>query len=346
MKSLLCALALLGMVMATPPAASAPAAGTPGAAGAPPDGERAVRAVLAALDAVVQVRVRAVADARSLRTLGRDREGSGVVLADSGLVLTIGYLILEADQIILTDGTGKSIPASVAAYDHATGFGLLRPTVPLAVKGAPLGDSAAVTEAEPLIFAVHGGKEQASLASVVSKRRFAGYWEYMIDGAIFTAPPRGDHSGAALIDRRGTVVGIGSLIVADAAAAGQRLPGNMFVPVDLAKPLIAALAARGSAPEVARPWLGVSTQEVNGRLLVIRVQEDSPAAAAGLDNGDVILGIGGASVATLEEFYRRLWAAGPPGTEIRLQVQRAGQARDLTVRSIDRNQHMRSKPSL
>ena len=329
---------------------AAPAAGAQAPAGAAsvatPEGERAARAVLEALDAVVRVKVSAVPDARSLRTLGREREGSGIVLAPSGLVLTIGYLILEADSISLTDNNGKTVSASVAAYDHASGFGLIKPSVPLAVKGATLGDSGEVAEFEKLIFATHGGKENATLATVASKRRFAGYWEYLIDNAIFTVPPRGDHSGAALINREGKLVGIGSLIVADAAVPNRRFPGNMFVPVNLVKPIIAEIAASGRAREAARPWIGLSTQEVEGRLFVIRVQDEGPAAAAGLKTGDIILAIGGEKVGTLEDFYRRLWSAGLPGTAIRLNVLQGGDLREVDVRSIDRAQFLRAKSSL
>ena len=328
-------------------AANTPAAAaSTAAAAASPEGERAAAAVLAALGSVVQVKVSAIADARSLRTLGREREGSGVVLAPSGLVLTIGYLIVEAESITLTTVNGKTVGGTVAAYDHASGFGLIRPTVPLGIDGVALGTSRDVAEYEKLIFATHGGKENASLATVASKRRFAGYWEYLIDDAIFTVPPRGDHSGAALINREGKLVGIGSLIVADAAVPNRRFPGNMFVPIDLVKPIIDDIAANGRAREAARPWIGLSTQEVEGRLMVIRVQEESPAAAAGLKTGDIILSIGGEKVASLVEFYGKLWAAGQPGAAIRLNVLQGAEMREVNVRSIDRQQYMRAKPSL
>jgi S1-C subfamily serine protease len=342
-------LPLLFVSLAGSAFAATPAAGNPPAeasAVATPEAERAARAVLDALDAVVKVKVQAIGDARSRRTLGREREGSGVVLAPSGLVLTIGYLILEAESIEITDNRGRTVSATVAAYDHATGFGVVKPVVPLGLRGAALGDSGALAETEKLIFATHGGKESASLATVVSKRRFAGYWEYLIDDAIFTQPPRGDHSGAALINRSGQVVGIGSLIVADAATPNRRSPGNMFVPVDLAKPILGDLAANQSPREPERPWLGMSTQEVDGKLFVIRVQEESPAAAAGLRVGDVVLAIGGEKVGTLEDFYRRLWSSGKPGTAIRLNVLQGGDTRDVDVRSIDRQQYMRARPSL
>jgi len=278
--------------------------------------------------------------------LGREREGSGVLLKDSGLVLTIGYLILEADSIEITDNRGKVVPATVAAYDHATGFGLLRPVLPLAVKGAELGVSADTTEYDRLIFATYGGTENASVAMVASKRRFAGYWEYLIEDAIFTVPPRGDHSGAALFNRDGRLVGIGSLIVLDAVAPNRRLPGNMFVPVDLLTPIIGDLAKSAASRESARPWLGVNTREIDGRLYVLRVQEEGPAEHAGIKSGDVILAVQGEAVSTLEAFYKKLWSVGQAGTAVALKVLQGDEVRDIRVQSINRSDYIRTKPSL
>ena len=341
----LAALALLTAHLSA--GAAAPSAGTPAPAPSASEAERrAAQTMIAALDNVVKLKVTALANARSGRTLGREREGSGVLLADSGLVLTIGYLILEADSIELIDHTGRIISGSVTAYDHASGFGLIKPAAPLGAKGIPIGSSSDVNEYDKLIFATHGGKDGASLATVASRRRFAGYWEYLIEDAIFTVPPRGDHSGAALINREGQLVGIGSLIVADAATPNRRFPGNMFVPVDLLKPILKELASTGRSKESTRPWIGMSTQELDGRLHVIRVQDDTPAARAGLKPGDIVLSIKGEPVKTLEEFYRKLWASGSAGISIPLKVLQGSDVRDVDVRSIDRMEYLRTKEAL
>ena len=331
-----------------PSYAAAPSAGSAAQAAAPASEseQRAAQTMLTALDNVVKLKVTAIANARSGRTLGREREGSGVLLADSGLVLTIGYLILEADTIELTDHAGRIISGSVAAYDHSSGFGLIKPAAALTAKGISIGSSGDINEYDKLIFATHGGKAGASLATVASKRRFAGYWEYLIDDAIFTVPPRGDHSGAALINRDGKLVGIGSLIVADAAVPNRRSPGNMFVPVDLLKPILSELTKSGRSKESTRPWLGLSTQEVDGRLHVLRVQEDAPAAEAGLKPGDIILSIRGESVKSLEEFYRKLWSQGNAGISVPLKVLQGSEVRDVNVRSIDRMDYVRTKQAL
>ena len=342
-----CTLAIAPLVTraAAPAAAAGATAPAPGASASETE-QRAAQTMIDALDNVVKIRITALPDARSARTLGREREGSGVLLADAGLVLTIGYLILEAESIEMIDRTGRVISGTVAAYDHASGFGLIKPAASLGTKGIALGTSGDVSEYDKLMFATHGGKDSASLATVASKRRFAGYWEYLIDDAIFTVPPRGDHSGAALINRDGKLIGIGSLVVADAATPNRRFPGNMFVPVDLLKPILSELTRTGRSKESMRPWIGMSTQEVDGRLHVIRVQEDTPAARAGLKPGDIVLSIKGEAVKTLEAFYRKLWTGGSAGYAIPLKVLQGSEVREIEVRSIDRNEYMRTKQAL
>ncbi len=338
---------LLGVLLCTALHAASPSpGGTHSPLPASESERRAAEALLSALDNVVRIKVSAVSNARSARTLGREREGSAVLLAPSGLVLTIGYLILEADSIELADNAGRIVSATVVAYDHASGFGLVKPAAPLTAKGIAIGSSTRVSEFDKLIFATHGGKAEASVATVASKRRFAGYWEYLIDDAIFTIPPRSDHSGAALINRDGELVGIGSLIVADAAAQNRRAPGNMFVPIDLLKPILHDMTHAGRTKDSLRPWIGLSTQEVDGRLRVIRVQEDAPAAQAGLKPGDIILAVRGEGVRSLEEFYGKLWSMGEAGVVVPLRVLQGSEVREINVQSIDRMDYVRTKQAL
>jgi S1-C subfamily serine protease len=299
-----------------------------------------------AANAVVAVKVQALANARSAQTLGTERMGSGVVIAPSGLVLTIGYLILEADDVQVITGSGRTVAATVAAYDHATGFGLLRPIAPLDVKPIHLGSSAEVTEHDRLMIVAAGGDDAVSVATVVSRRRFAGYWEYLIDGAIFTSPPRGDHSGAALINKEGELVGIGSLFVMDAMTPGERLPGNMFVPIDLLKPILDEMIATGRQKAAKRPWLGLSSLEEDGRIKVLRVSEGGPADEAGIAPGDILLSMGGVKLEKLDEFYRRLWSSGAPGVEVTLRVLHGADVREVHIHSIDRLDFVRKKPTI
>lgn len=295
----------------------------------------------AAIEAVVRVQATVPGEARSARTLGTERDGSGVVIDADGLVLTIGYLVLEADTVTLTAGNGRRIPARFTAYDHETGFGLVRALAPLGVKPAELGTSATLDVHDRVWVASHGGTDMAMPALVVSRRTFAGSWEYLLDGAIFTAPPHPVFGGAALLDQRGRLVGIGSLMVGDAAGGAQPLSGNMFVPIDRLKPILGDLMERGRASGPRAPWLGLATHEVQGRLFVGRVTEGGPAYKAGIRPGDLVLGVGGEPVDSLEGFYRKVRAVGPAGAEVPLDVLRGLKVETIRVKSADRYDFLR-----
>ena len=298
------------------------------------------------LGSVVRVKVRALADARSSATLGSEREGSGVIIDDRGYILTIGYLVIEADAIEVTTAQGKTSPATLAGYDHATGFGLLRAALPLDAKPIDLGASAALALREPVLVAPHGGRELVNLAYVVSTRAFAGSWEYLLDSAIFISPPNLAWAGSALISREGKLVGVGSLLVRDSEEAGTLLPGNMFVPIDLLKPILADLIENGRVSGAARPWLGMATEEVQGRLFVTRVSPEAPADSAGVRRGDIVIGVGADPVTTHVEFYRKLWSLGPAGTEVPLTLLQGARVKEIKLRSIDRVEYFRAKPTL
>jgi S1-C subfamily serine protease len=293
------------------------------------------------LSAVVAVSAKALPDARSNATLGQQRRGSGVLI-DQGYVLTIGYLVIEAEEIEVTGADGRAVPATLAGYDHASGFGLLKLVAPLAGKPLPLGDSAALGEREPALVATSAGREGASIVYVVSRRPFTGSWEYQLDSAIFTYPPVDAWSGAPLIGARGELLGIGSLIVPDAGGPGTQSPGNMFVPVELLKPILADLKARGKRNAPPRPWLGVNADELRGRLFVTRVSPEGPSERAGLQRDDIVLAVGGEEVRTLAEFYAKVWARGAAGVEVPIKVLRGVQIRDISVRSIDRVEYFRA----
>lgn len=290
---------------------------------------------------VVKVRSTAVPDARSARTLGPQREGTGVVIDSNGLVMTIGYLIIEAESVELSTADGKVFPATVVGYDHATGMGLVKSAVPLPVKPIDMGESAAIAEREMVLIVGHDG---VAPAYVVSKRPFVGYWEYLLEEAIYTAPPTPNWQGAALLDREGRLLGIGSLIVSNAVAGGAGVPGNMFVPIDAMKPVLGDIIANGRTTAKPRPWIGVNTQEVGGNVMITRVMRDGPAEAAGLKPGDVIIGIGGQNIKGQADFYTRLWASGEAGVEVAIDVEKGNRLESYKVRSIRRESHFRGKP--
>ena len=312
---------------------------------APKVDEAAYQQLIDAAHAVVGLKVKALPNARSNETLGSERLGSGVLIDNHGLVLTIGYLVLEADQVEITDARGQSTPGAVVACDHATGFGLVRAIAPIAARPIDLGSADPVSELDRLMIVTGGSEAAVSIATVVSRRQFAGYWEYLIDDAIFTSPARLDHSGAALINKEGELIGIGSLFVMDALTPGEMLPGNMFVPVNLLKPVLDEMVKTGSQHDSNRPWLGLDSFEEGGRVKVMQVSDEGPAQKAGIAAGDTILQVNGEGVANLEDFYRRLWAA-HPGAEFRLTMLRGGNVRDILVQSIDRKAYVRHKPTI
>ncbi|MGY0196131.1 S1C family serine protease [Leptothrix sp. BB-4] len=307
-----------------------------------------------ASDASIGLMVRVVDGSVSAETLGAVRKGSGVVIGDDGVVLTIGYLILEAEQVDLVLDDGRVVPARPLAYDVATGFGLVQALLPLPMLPVPLGDSAAIGPDETLMFVSGGSGGAVSPARLMARGQFAGYWEYLIDGALFTAPARPDHSGAGLYNRHGELVGIGSLVLRDARASlrqpgawlrqdggsdaspSGRVPGNLFVPINLLKPIVDELRQRGRSQASQRAWLGLNCDESDGRLTVMRVSRDSPAERAGVREGDRIVRIDGASVEDLPGFYRRIWQGGDAERDVQVEVNRDGEIVRLVLHAVDR----------
>jgi serine protease Do len=294
--------------------------------------------------AIAGLHVKVPSEARSARSLGREREGSGIVIDSSGLVVTIGYLMIEASEITLDIG-GRSVPASFVAYDHDSGFGLVRAIVPVAVKPMALGSSAALKAGDPLIAASRGGIDAALPVKLAAKERYAASWEYMLDEALFTTPPHPLFGGAALMDREAKLVGIGSLVLQTVPGAARQ-PGNLWVPIDRLKPLLGDLLALGRSSAPPRPWLGINAAESTGGIAVALVSPGGPAEAAGLRKGDVITAIRGKAVHDLAEFYRLLWGAGPAGSDIGLSVRQGGDTRELTIHSVDRLSFLKLKPTL
>ncbi len=297
------------------------------------------------LSAIVAVQSKIPASARTATALGTERHGSGVVIDGNGLIVTIGYLILEASEVEITAADGRTLPAKIVAYDHNTGFGLLRATQPLEVTPMGLGTSAQIGEWGRLLISAFGGVAAVRPAVAVSRREFAGYWEYLLEGAIFTVPPYPMFGGAALIDNRGRLVGIGSLIVGDAVQGDRTMPGNMFVPVDALKAVMADLLVHGHTASASRPWIGVYSQEEAGHVLVQRVAEGGPASRAGIRAGDIIAELNGETVTTLASFYRKLWKDRKPGDRVGITVLRGTELRRLDVETGDRYAWLRFAPS-
>ena len=296
------------------------------------------------LKAVVKIRAIVPKEARTASTLGTEREGHGVLIDSKGYILTIGYLIVEAETIEVFGPEDKPINATFVGYDHNTGFGLLKTDKPLDVGPMKLGDSSKVKEGDPVLVAGHGGKDSAIGARVIGRREFAGYWEYLLEDAIFTAPVYANFGGAALIGRDGRLLGIGSLFTQVIIQGFGSIPSNMFVPIDLLTPILSDLMRTGRSSKAPRPWLGINVEEAHGRVIITQVTQGSPAERAGLQSGDLILTVNGKPVNGLADFYRKVWALGSAGVDVPLSLLQGIRIRDLSVHSADRYQFLMLKP--
>lgn len=283
-------------------------------------------------------------DARTADALGTERQGHGAVIDSDGLVLTIGYLILEAEAVSLTTAGGRTVPAEIVAYDHDSGFGLVRASTPIDARPFPMADSTALSEGDEVLIAGGSGLETLMAARIVSRRTYTGYWEYLLENAIFTMPAYPFFGGAALIDKDGRLVAVGSLYVEDAAHPGAFSPGNMFVPVEALKPILGDMLATGRPAGAGHPWLGISTVPAPRGLAVSRVAAGGPGAAAGVEEGSLIVGLDGAPIKDQEDFYRRIWTKGDPGIAVLLTlIDASGEPREVEVTTVDRYDWLKLK---
>lgn len=297
-----------------------------------------------ALDSIVGLRADIPDDAFTAPILGTERTGCGVVIGDDGLVLTIGYLVTEAESIWLTANDGSVTPAHPIAFDFATGLGLVMPLQPLTLPTLARGSASSVAPNDDVLVLGSGGRAHALKATVFAKREFAGYWEYLLDEALFATPAHPEWSGAALVADDGRLVGIGSLLVQE-AVGDDVVKGNMFVPVDLLVPILDALLRTGRSPLPPRPWLGMYTAETPNGLVVNGLATDGPADKAGVMPGDTIVAVGDHRVAELAELYRAIWSKGPAGTDVALTLARDGAPVRVVVHTGDRRDFLR-KPRL
>jgi len=308
----------------------------------PPDPADFEPQLIASLNSVVSVRTRVPDDAMTANILGTERAGHGVVINDQGLVLTIGYIITEADSIWLVDHLGRSIQAHVVAYDQESGFGLVQALGQLDLPPVLLGQSESLQIGQKMLLAGCGGASRTQQVQVVGIDEFAGYWEYLLDAALFTAPAHPSWGGAALLGEDGLLYGIGSLILQAADDDDGEHAANMVIPIDLLPPILNELLMFGKRDKPARPWIGWFAHESEDGLVLAGTSDDGPADKAGLQSGDQILQVDGQDVFTLAELFRTVWEAGEAGVEIPVVYERDQQTRSTRVLSVDRNARLKS----
>jgi S1-C subfamily serine protease len=295
-----------------------------------------------ALSSLLTLRASIPTDGFTAQTLGTERGGNGVVIREDGVVLTIGYLITEAETIWLNTIDGRAIPGHVLAYDQETGFGLVQALGRLQLPPMPLGTSATVRPGDRVVVAGGGGRTHAVSARIAAKQEFTGYWEYLIDDAIFTAPAHPNWGGAALIGGTGNLLGIGSLHLQQARENGPPEHLNMHVPIDLLKPIYEDLLTLGRPNHPPRPWLGLYATEIDNKVVVAGLANTGPARRANLKTGDIILAVAGQEIGDLAGLYRGIWKQGKAGVEVPLLVYRDGKTLDFNVRSADRARYLKS----
>ena len=295
-----------------------------------------------ALSSVVGLSAQAPPDAFTAEVLGTERAGNGVLIRDDGLVLTIGYLIVEAEQVWLTTGTGRVVPGHVLAYDHITGFGLVQAFGRLDIPALPIGDSGRAPVGERVVVAGVGGRPRSVAARIVARQEFAGYWEYVLDEAIFTAPAHPHWGGTALIGPGGDLLGIGSLQLEHATSTGDTLHLNMIVPVDLLEPILDDFLTLGRPKRPTRPWLGLYATEAENKVVIMSTATGGPAEQAGLESGDVVLAVAGRAIGNLASFFRRIWAVGEAGVEVPLTIHRGGKTFEVRIPSADRARFLKT----
>ncbi len=291
-----------------------------------------------ALQSVVGLRATMPADAFTAQTLGTERAGHGVMIRSDGLILTIGYLITEAEQIWLHLADGRAVPGHALAFDQATGFGLVQALARIDVPALPLGNSSALKVGESVVVGGSGGRKRSVAARVVGKQEFAGYWEYVLDEAIFTAPSHPNWGGTALIGPHGELLGIGSLQLE--ASGGKDI--NMIVPIDLLKPAMDELLSYGRRKGPAKPWLGFYVADTDDKLVVMGLANKGPAQRAKIESGDVVLAVGKDNAGSLADLFRKIWSMGDAGVDVPLTLLRDGKTVEVVVKSADRHSFLKS----
>jgi len=295
-----------------------------------------------ALSAVVGIRALVPPDAFTAEILGTERVGHGALIRNDGIVLTIGYLVTEAETVWISLSGGNTVPGHVLGYDQESGFGVVQALAHLDSPVLPLGRSSLAETGIRVVVGGAGGRKRSVASRIIAKQEFSGYWEYVLDEAIFTAPAHPFWGGTAMIGPAGDLLGIGSLQIQQASsnpvaqATRQGDDANMIVPIDLLKPIFEDLITIGRPNRPPRPWLGLYATEIGNSVAILGLASRGPAQKAGLRAGDIVLSVAGTNATDLAGLFRRIWALGEAGVMVPLTINREGRTFDVSIRSVDR----------
>lgn len=294
------------------------------------------------LSSVVAVRTTIPQDAYTASRLGTERAGSGVIIGSDGLIVTVGYLLTEAESIWVVDASGRAMPAHIVGQDQESGLGLVQPLEHMHRPPLSLGKSSEAAVGDSIMIASFAGRDHATPTRIIARQEFAGYWEYLLDEGIFTAPAHPQWTGAAAIDRNGNLIGIASLIFQQFVMGNATIDANLVIPIDLLKTVLPDLIKSGRVDRPPRPWLGLWTAESEGKLVIAGLNDNGPAKRAGLQVGDVVAAVDGRPVRSLGAMYRRIWALGNAGVVVPFSLKREGRTLEIAVTSADRQSRMKS----
>jgi S1-C subfamily serine protease len=318
------------------PAASLAAPNEPPSPIVPANSDKAPAHLQKIIPAVVGIHSKIPLDRPSVLTLGPLRWGSGVIYDPQGYILTVGYIVSDAAEIQVSLQDGRTVPARLVGVDAQSGIGVIKMEGEGPWPAAPLGDStrAAVGDTTATLGVDSDKKLVVTQGSIQEIKRFAGYWEYMIDRALIVAPYNPSFGGSPLVNGRGEVIGVTSLRL------GETPQVNLAIPIEYFIAVREELLAKGGLPSrPPRPWIGVYTVPTPQGLIVAGGSPTGPAAEAGFQRGDVIVRLNGQSVEGQEDFYQKLWQT-KVGDEIAIVVLRENKFEILKLKTVDRQRAM------
>ena len=274
--------------------------------------------------------------AMTAELLGTERNSHAVQISADGLLLTVGYSVIEANEIWLTNRKGQTSEAIILAQDYDSGIALLKPASPIGLHFFETATNHILKAGEELFIAA-SEEEELVPVTLNSVGEYSGRWEYLLERALFTLPLYERWSGAALLNSQGQLCGIGSLALGMQNSEGYIEPGNMFIPVDLVTPHLHFLQSHGKKPGQLRPWLGTLIEEHNAEIFIVGIYHGAPAALAGVRPGDIIKAVNGIPVTSVADFLRTMWRQSTAGEEIPLLLSNGKDSREVILESTDRN---------